>query len=307
VVGGLSFALNLPRKELKQRVSKMQDQLSEFTAQKWAGSFIDNLRTVPAVSYGVTRSLNASRLTEIRDAFRHAQHRLLLLDYDGVLVPLKNNPYNAAPGPKVLKLLEKLGQQERTDVVVVSGRSKADLTEWLGGLPVNLVAEHGAFFRKRGNRRWQNARNFDTSWCDEVLPLLEFYTQKTPGAAIETKDAAIVWHYRQASPYYAQKHLVILKRLLSRYARKYDLVVHQGNMILEVRSAGATKGHVVDTWMETQPGFVLAFGDDYTDEDMFEALPAWAYTIKVGRGSTAARFRVSKPDEVLSLLEKLAK
>jgi trehalose 6-phosphate synthase/phosphatase len=307
LVDGLTEALNLPRKELKQRVGKMQDQLSEFTAQKWAGSFMENLKTVPTVGYGVTRSLTDSRQREIREAYKYAQQRLLLLDYDGVLVSLKDNPYNAAPSQKVVRLLEKLGNQERTEVVVVSGRSKSDLTEWLGDLPINLVAEHGAFSRKVGRRRWQNARDFDATWCDEVLPILEYYTSKTPGAAVETKDAAIVWHYRQASPYYAQKHLVILKRLLARYARKYDLVVHQGNMILEIRKAGATKGHVVDTWMETQPGFVMAFGDDYTDEDMFEALPAWAYTVRVGRGRTGARFRVAKPSDVLALLEKLAK
>jgi trehalose 6-phosphate synthase/phosphatase len=307
LVSGLTEALTLPPKELKQRVSKMQDQLSEFTAQKWAGSFMENLRTVPSVGNAVTRSLTPVRQREVRDAYRYAQRRLLLLDYDGVLVPLKSNPYNAAPSQRVRKLLEKLGKQERADVVVVSGRSKSDLSEWLGDLPVTLVAEHGAFSRKVGGRRWQSAHDFDTSWCDEVLPILEYYTSKTPGAAIETKDAAMVWHYRQASPYYAQKHLVILKRLLSRYARKYNLAINQGNMILEIRSAGATKGHVVDTWMETKPGFVLAFGDDYTDEDMFEALPSWAYTIRVGRGRTVARFRVDKPDDVIALLEKLAK
>jgi trehalose 6-phosphate synthase/phosphatase len=116
-----------------------------------------------------------------------------------------------------------------------------------------------------------------------------------------------VWHYRQASPYYAQKHLVILKRLLARYARRYELVVHQGNMILEIRSRGATKGHVAKTWLGTQPSFVLAMGDDYTDEDMFEALPDWAHTVKIGRGKTAARLRLQKTEQVLTVLEKLAK
>jgi trehalose 6-phosphate synthase/phosphatase len=59
--------------------------------------------------------------------------------------------------------------------------------------------------------------------------------------------------------------------------------------------------------LEKQPSFVIAIGDDYTDEDMFEALPSWAYTVKVGRGRTAARLRLQKPAEVIALLEKLAK
>jgi trehalose 6-phosphate synthase/phosphatase len=52
---------------------------------------------------------------------------------------------------------------------------------------------------------------------------------------------------------------------------------------------------------------VLAIGDDYTDEDMFEVLPSWAYTVKVGRGRTVARLRLQKPADVVALLEKLAK
>jgi trehalose 6-phosphate synthase/phosphatase len=78
-------------------------------------------------------------------------------------------------------------------------------------------------------------------------------------------------------------------------------------MILEIRSRGATKGNVAEHWMREQPSFVLSIGDDYTDEDMFQVLPDWAYTIKVGRGRTAARFRLQNTDRVLALLEKLAK
>ncbi|MCA9324929.1 trehalose-phosphatase, partial [Candidatus Saccharibacteria bacterium] len=191
--------------------------------------------------------------------------------------------------------------------VIVSGRSKLDLTDWFEDEPFNLAAEHGAFNHKVGRQRWQSAREMDNSWLDVVLPILQVYTEKTPGAHVETKDSAVVWHYRKASPFYAQKHLVILKRLLARYAKRYDLVIEQGNMILEIRGHGATKGHVAEEWMKHEPSFVIAIGDDYTDEDMFRALPDWANTIKVGRGRTAARLRLPNTDKVLALLEKLAK
>jgi trehalose 6-phosphate synthase/phosphatase len=307
LVGGLAEALNLPQKELKQRVNKMQEQLSEFTVQKWAGTFMDTLRTSPGARRSYTRTLTPPRTITLRDSFRLAKKRLLLLDYDGVLVTYKNNPYKAVPTERLRKVLRKLSALPNTNVVIVSGRSKADLTEWFDDIPVSLAAEHGTFTRKAGTKRWQTTREQDHSWRDVVLPILQVYTEKTPGATIETKEAAVVWHYRQASPYYAQKHLVILKRLLARYARRYNLVVHQGNMILEVRARGATKGHVAETWMQTEPSFVLCIGDDYTDEDMFEALPDWAHTIKVGRGKTAARLRLQKSEQVLTLLEKLSR
>lgn len=307
LVEGLTQALSLPKRELKERMAAMQNRISEFTVYEWAGSFMDNLKAVPNAKRTPTRTLTPQRQDELRDMYKRAVKRLLLLDYDGVLVPLRGNPYAAEPDRRMLETLKTIASQPNTDIVVVSGRGKIDLSEWLGELPVTLVAEHGAFTKKVGAKRWQNVRDFDTSWREVVLPILQIYTEKTPGAAIETKDAAIVWHYRQASPYYAQKHLVILKRLLARYAKRYDLVIQQGNMILEIRSRGATKGHVAETWLKTNPSFVLAAGDDYTDEDMFETLPAWAYTIKIGRGRTAAHLRLQKPSEFQSLLEKLAK
>lgn len=307
LVRGLSDALNLPQRELRQRVSNMQQRLSTFTVHDWAGTFVGTLRS-SAGNDQKTLACTPARQNEIADRFRRAQKRLILLDYDGVLVPFTNDPYKATPTKRLKRLLTKLAGQANTDVAVVSGRSKADLSEWLGDVPIGLAAEHGAFYRKAGGKRWQSTvPPTDTSWQDTVVPILEVYTEKTPGAAIEIKNASVVWHYRRASPYYAQKHLVILKRLLRAYARRFDLVVHQGNMILEIRSPGATKGTIAKRLMQDEPGFVLAIGDDYTDEDMFKALPDWAHTIKIGRGQTAARLRLPKPADVIAFLEKLAR
>jgi trehalose 6-phosphate synthase/phosphatase len=306
LMDGMKQALTLPQRELGRRANKMQEQISTFTVQDWAGNFMNSLKATP-LAKPPTRTLSPARQNQLREDFKRATKRQLLLDYDGVLVPLRGNPYASRPTGKVLRALSNLAALPDTEVIVVSGRSKIDLSEWLGEVPVTLVAEHGTFIKRAGSRRWQSVRDFDGSWRDAVLPILQVYNEKTPGAAIETKDAAVVWHYRQASPYYAQKHLVILKRLLSRYAKRYDLVIHQGNMILEVRPRGATKGHIAEKLLEKQPSFVIAIGDDYTDEDMFEALPSWAYTVKVGRGRTAARLRLQKPAEVIALLEKLAK
>jgi trehalose 6-phosphate synthase/phosphatase len=52
--------------------------------------------------------------------------------------------------------------------------------------------------------------------------------------------------------------------------------------------------------------FMLAVGDDWTDEDTFKALPPKAWTIKVGFGASAARFSLGSCDRVTSLLGKMA-
>ena len=98
---------------------------------------------------------------------------------------------------------------------------------------------------------------------------------------------------------------MILKKLLSPLAKKYDLSVQQGNMILEVRPQNIHKGAATAKQLNEHTEFILAIGDDFTDEDMFASLPARAYTIKVGRGRTAARYRAKNVSEVLELLKKL--
>ena len=51
--------------------------------------------------------------------------------------------------------------------------------------------------------------------------------------------------------------------------------------------------------------FLLAAGDDYTDEEMFEVLPELAYTIKVGFGMSTARFNVDTVEDLRLLLKEL--
>jgi trehalose 6-phosphate synthase/phosphatase len=158
--------------------------------------------------------------------------------------------------------------------------------------------------REANKKRWIKAEN-DLSWKHQALLILEKYAELTPGAFVEEKEFSLVWHYRRAKTYYAQKHLVILKKLLAPLAKKHDLSVQQGNMILELRPQNIHKGTAVAQQLNEHTEFIMAIGDDFTDEDMFASVPARAYTIKVGRGRTAARYRARTVAEVLELLKKL--
>jgi trehalose 6-phosphate synthase/phosphatase len=302
LVSGLTRALAMPEKELKARVGSMQDLLAASTVQNWAGGFMKSLKKPQGLEAIRTPSLNPARRRALVAAFRAADSSVLFLDYDGVLTPFNDNPSKANPNKELMSLLKKLAA--KTKVVIVSGRSHTDLQEWLGDLPVSLVAEHGAYTRDAGKKRWVKADN-DLSWKDQVLLILEKYAANTPGGFVEEKEFSLVWHYRRASTYYAQKHLVILKKLLAPLAKKYDLSVQQGNMILEVRPQNIHKGAAVAKQLKEHTEFILTIGDDFTDEDMFASMPPRAYTIKVGRGKTIARYRAKHVSEVLELLKKL--
>lgn len=334
LVRALNDAIGMPKGELKQRLSAMHKHIATNTVQSWASGFMKSLQQPLPGNQRLTRALTHDRELDIIEVFKRARHPVVLLDYDGVLAPHVMTPSRATPTKSLDRILAKLTEHNDIDVAVISGRSQEELTEWLGNLPVSLVAEHGAMMRfaaepaisgrrssSTGQRSrklaagcWKRITNVSPAWQDDVQPILEKYAANTPGASVEVKNFSLVWHYRGASPYYSQKHLVILRRLLRPLARQYGLGVYNGNKILEIKPLDVNKGTAVQQLLagfaaDTSPSidFILCIGDDYTDEDMFEALPASSYTIKVGRGYTTARYRTTGVEEVQSLLKKLAK
>lgn len=81
--------------------------------------------------------------------------------------------------------------------------------------------------------------------------------------------------------------------------------MHNGQKILEIKPPELNKGAAVIRLLKTSHDFVLAMGDDYTDENMFRNVPRSAFTIRVGRGKTAARYRIKDVKHVQELLSEL--
>ena len=238
------------------------------------------------------------------DNYSQAQKRQIFLDYDGTLSPFFDRPEDSKPPQSLYKMLLKLAEKPGNNLTIISGRSRDNLEDWFGDLPVTLAAEHGTFVKKAGGK-WNKKHHTVLGWKKSIREMMEVYTAQTPGSFVEEKESALVWHYRKSPPYQAQKNMVILKQLLTKALRGSELRVHSGHKILEVKPKGAHKGTTVSDLLMERTDFILSIGDDYTDEDMFASLPAYAFTVKVGQGRTHARYRMKSVDEVLSLLKKL--
>jgi trehalose 6-phosphate synthase/phosphatase len=135
---------------------------------------------------------------------------------------------------------------------------------------------------------------------------LQLYVDRLPGALLEEKEFSLAWHYRRADPEQAAIRASELRDDLSDYTRNIDVQVLEGNKVLEVRNTGVTKGTAATEWLSTlQADFVLAIGDDWTDEDLFRALPETACSVRVGMAQTAARYHLANPAAVRRLLREL--
>ena len=307
LVDALQQALTMHRRELRARLKRMQQELAGNTVHDWARAFVGTLQQPVPGTPTITYALRGRSRSRLLKEYRAAGSRLLFLDYDGSLVPFTED-YKAAEPPKsLIGLLKDLSSDDRNDVVLISGRRPDELENWFGRLPINIVAEHGAAVTKAGKKSWNTLEKIDTDWKKSVLLVLEKYAAKTPKARVEIKPHSLVWHYRGSPTYYAQKHAVTLKRVLKPLLKEHGLQMLQGNKALEIKNPDISKGAAGRDWLGRNYDFVLFIGDDATDEELFEVLPDSAYGIKIGRGRTAAHYRLHDSTEAIKLLKTLAK
>jgi len=296
--------LTMTDEEQLASIRKMQKNLARQTVNRWADDFTAELLEVKQRNSELAEKyLKKDTLRQIQQDYADARRRLLLLDYDGTLVPYQSDPDMSRPTPALHTLLHTLAADKRNTVVVCSGRDKATLESWLGGLNIGLAAEHGVFFKD--DNVWQGNIP-DTLWNDEIRGILECIQNKTPGSFIEEKETALVWHYRQVDHWLADLRFKQLMHTLIGPCSRIGLQIMHGNKIIEVKPADFHKGMEARRRLEQDNyDFILAIGDDTTDEDMFTALPPEAVTIKVGHFVDAAKYTLPAQNRVIPFLQAL--
>jgi trehalose 6-phosphate synthase/phosphatase len=195
---------------------------------------------------------------------------------------------------------------KQNKIVIISGRKKETLGAWLNKLPVDLVGEHGMWSKEEGGNWIQNGGNTDTEWKEESMDIMNFYVDRTPGSFVEEKSHSLAWHYRKVEKGLGEVRKSELTSHLKHMMNERGFHVLDGDHVIELKPDYTNKGKVARQISDQhQPDFTICVGDDTTDEYMFEALPNEAFTIKVGIGSSHARFGLESVKEVRALLDRL--
>lgn len=307
IAAAINTALTMSEDEQIERIQLMQKRIQRYDVVRWAEDFIEKLSSVKHMQSRLdARRLGVSLRPPLIEAYRNGKNRLLLLDYDGTLVSFTANPAAAHPDDDLVKILTALTQSSGTEVVIISGRDKGTLQRWFGTLGMGLIAEHGVWIKGQ-DTGWQTIEQLSNDWKTEIRPLLDLYVDRTPGSFLEEKEFSLVWHYRKTDEEFAEVRVGELKEDLAPLVDNRNLGVFDGNHTIEVKNAGINKGRAALTWTSKSDwDFILAVGDDRTDEDTFSVLPETAYSVKVGLQPSQARFNLESPREVRSLLRKLA-
>ena len=201
----------------------------------------------------------------------------MIFDYDGTLAMFESMPQLAAPTTLIKTCLTSLTEDPRNTVVVVSDRSKKVVQDWFGFFKgssrVILAAESGLFMSTSGARGvgvgvgvgvggggggldtdvWERRLMpgtemgvgvVDDKWRDVVTPVLQYFTDRTPGSFIERKDASLMWHYMDADVNFGAWQAKDMQLQLEELLVSYPLEVARLRKCVEVRPLGAGKGHL---------------------------------------------------------------
>ncbi|KAG6410511.1 hypothetical protein SASPL_128572 [Salvia splendens] len=340
VAEAMVLGLTMKDSEKELRHEKHYKYVASHDVAYWARSFDQDLERACAEHYrkrcwGIGFGLN-SRVVALGPHFRKLslEHivsaynntkssRLILLDYDGTMMP--QDRVDKSPSPEVISVLNSLCNDPKNIVFIVSGRGRDSLGKWFSQCEnLGLSAEHGYFTRWKRNSPWESCGiAADLSWKNIALPVMEHYTEATDGSSIEQKESALVWHHQEADPDFGLWQAKELHDHLESVLANDPVLVKSGQQIIEVKLQGVSKGVVVKNLMETMRNrgkaaeFVLCIGDDRSDEDMFEAIGASVarqslpdasevFACTVGQKPSMAKYYLDDTFQVIKMLQGLS-
>jgi trehalose 6-phosphate synthase/phosphatase len=300
-------ALTMSADERRSRMRGLRQRVFRNDVHRWVRRFLGALEASEASEDARSTAPSApAAVARLLAEVRGVADLLLLLDYDGTLVPFASTPDLARPDGALLELLGALAARPRTRVHVVSGRKRETLEHWLGALPIGLHAEHGFWSRPAGGA-WTSASIQAGEWRKQVLAIMEQAAANTPGSLVEEKTVGLTWHFRGADPEFGPRQAKELQVHLTDMLANAPVEVLPGAKIIEVRPHGVNKGLAVPAALVgAPPGTrVVALGDDRTDEDLFAALPPGGIAIHVGPSPSRAPWRLPGVDEARAFLRSL--
>lgn len=305
----INKALEMPGAEKQVKVEKMQHRIREYNVFTWAGDFFTQANEIHQQQMDMqARFIDGQIMKTIITDYRDASNRIIFIDYDGTLIPFSKYPEQAVLGQEAKNVLTMIANDTRNKIVIISGRDKNFLDRQFKDMNLSLVAEHGLFI-KHSVEGWKSMVQYETDWKNKVYPVLKEFVDRCSGSFIEEKNASLVWHFRNVDEDFVQVRIHELKdNLFEILKNEPKLVMLEGNKILEIKSTAYDKGSsALSLLNQKKYDFILAIGDDRTDEDLFRVLPEKSHTIKVGTAISLAKYNLKSQKFVYDFFETLVK
>ncbi len=236
----------------------------------------------------------------------HTGPSLLMLDYDGTLAPFVNDRMQAYPYRGVIERLNALIDQANTLVVIVSGRSLADLESLLVvNFPLELWGSHGLERKLPNGKRVQIQLAAHTQ--EGLRQGIDICTESGLWEWCEKKPYSIALHWRGQNQLKNSDAITLIEQYWGEICTIFALEIHKFDGGIELRPKGKNKSDVVVELLHgMQSAAAIAYlGDDLTDEDAFKALGDRGLKILVRKEwrPTLADIQLIPPKEVLTFFD----
>ncbi|CAH1726380.1 uncharacterized protein LOC114122764 isoform X1 [Aphis gossypii] len=234
----------------------------------------------------------------------------LILDYDGTLTHLTSHPDLAVMSEETVKVLQRLSRMPDVNIAIISGRTLENVKSMVGIENVTYAGSHGIeilhpdgtnFVHPVPRQYEQKVAELQKVLADEVCG---------DGAWVENKGVMLTYHYREV-PVARREHL---ERRAVEIFEEAGFEPHRGFLAIE--------GKPPVTWDQGRASIYIlrtTYGVDWSErvrvvyagnEDAMLALQGIACTFRVDPSpmvQTAADFRLSGPDAVLTMLKWVEK
>jgi trehalose 6-phosphate phosphatase len=228
----------------------------------------------------------------------------LFLDVDGTLLEIVDTPFDSHAGEALKSLLRRVADRLGGAVALVSGRSIDYLDSLFAPLHLPIAGLHGVERRTAAGVLY--GLDIDASRLDAARATLGALVAAHPGTLLEDKGRTVAVHFRLAPQFEAVVRRVVAD-VAANLGPSYD--VQGGNMMLEIKPSGFSKGAAIEDFMQEPPfsGRRPVFlGDDLTDLDGFQVVEARG-GISIGVGTrVTGQCQLADPQAVRAWLEQTA-
>jgi trehalose-phosphatase len=255
----------------------------------------------------VAAPLNVRAAVDAAAAHLARRPLLVVSDFDGTLSRIVDDPWGAQILPLGRRALRALAGLPDVHVVVLSGRTAADVAARVRVGGVTYLGNHGmerGFVPRRGRPDRLRASVDDAA--HEAVHAAERLADEVPRVVnepwlvVERKPPAVAFHYRTAPDVAAAGARV--RAAVDAMDPDQVLERFPGRRVLELRPFGAVaKGEALESLVaDLRPGSVFLLGDDVSDAMAFRALRELRAKGATDGVAVAIQARAEVPAEVLA-------
>lgn len=226
----------------------------------------------------------------------------IFLDFDGTLVRIAPLPEAVSLQKETRDVLRKLGKHPKVELVIISGRRRADLQRFIGIRTIKYMGLYG--WENKSNKRLQYSERVAlTQTLVALLAELPAY----PGAWIEPKNNSFSVHVKGLDAKNKRELEQAVKKRVALRSETLQAMTNLRDVEVAPISIG-NKGVAVKNILGKlgkRSALAIYFGDDLSDEPAFAAA-AKGVSILVGRRrATRAQFFLRGPAEVTVALSRM--